>query len=189
MCACVCCRRSLTRAVCLSDPTERPVTPTPRPTAPPSCVSDLDCPDNQVCYDTLCKNPCDFDNMCAPNALCDTRAHRPQCRCPPGSHGDARLECLLDERKTRHHRQYRRRPATGRQLPPPLVYPCMLDNWPSQMRRAARADIRMTPRTPGTGSRPVAGHSDNLLTDCYRLRSYYNCNSICCLLPVQDLND
>ncbi|KAF0298054.1 Neurogenic locus notch 3 [Amphibalanus amphitrite] len=95
-------------------PQERPVTPTARPTAPPSCASDLDCPDNQVCYDTLCKNPCDFDNMCAPNALCDTRAHRPQCRCPPGSHGDARRECLLDERKTWLRRR-RSGPATGRQ--------------------------------------------------------------------------
>lgn len=80
------------------------VTPAPQPTKPPTarprCSSDLDCPDNQVCYDTLCKNPCDFDNMCAPNALCDTRAHRPVCRCPEGSRGDSRVQCLPDKRKS-----------------------------------------------------------------------------------------
>ena len=60
------------------------------------CSSDLMCPDNMVCYDRKCKDPCNLANPCAARAVCSTRAHRPQCVCLPGYTGDPYTFCGTD---------------------------------------------------------------------------------------------
>ncbi|KAG7155061.1 Neurogenic locus Notch protein-like 4, partial [Homarus americanus] len=70
----------------------RPAPPTPSP----GCSSDLACPDDKVCYNRECRNPCDLANPCAAKAKCRTLAHRPLCTCDPGYSGDPYTFCSLD---------------------------------------------------------------------------------------------
>lgn len=72
-------------------------------TPSPGCSSDLMCPDNMVCYDRKCKDPCNLANPCAARAECSTRAHRPKCVCLPGYTGDPYTFCGTDvTRKLTH---------------------------------------------------------------------------------------
>lgn len=66
------------------------------PTPIPGCASDLACPENKVCYNRECKDPCDLANPCAARAKCLTQAHRPICTCDPGYTGNPYSLCSLD---------------------------------------------------------------------------------------------
>lgn len=41
----------------------------------------------------FCENPCDIDNICAKNALCHTKMHKPICQCPEGHGGNPAINC------------------------------------------------------------------------------------------------
>lgn len=41
----------------------------------------------------FCENPCDIDKICAKNALCHTKMHRPICQCPEGHGGNPTINC------------------------------------------------------------------------------------------------
>lgn len=63
-----------------------------------ACTSDLDCPDDMVCYTTKqkCLNPCSW--ACSDSANCFVTNHHVQCRCPPGYKGsDPRIQCTRQQ--------------------------------------------------------------------------------------------
>ena len=57
------------------------------------CQHDAECPDNRACISNQCLDPCTLHDPCGKNAQCDTRGHRPVCRCPKGWAGDPHTEC------------------------------------------------------------------------------------------------
>lgn len=58
---------------------------------PGDCGTDVDCPPSASCIDNRCRNPCDSPASCGVNAECTTVNHSPQCRCPPQTRGDAKV--------------------------------------------------------------------------------------------------
>jgi len=58
------------------------------------CLISEDCPNAEYCdlKTNLCKNACSL-NVCAPQAECKARIHRPLCFCPPGYEGNPHVEC------------------------------------------------------------------------------------------------
>ena len=57
------------------------------------CQHDTECPDNKACINNQCLDPCTLHHPCGKNAECETRGHRPVCRCPSGWAGDPHTEC------------------------------------------------------------------------------------------------
>ena len=57
------------------------------------CQHDTECPDNKACINNQCLDPCTLHDPCGKNAECETRGHRPVCRCPSGWAGDPHTEC------------------------------------------------------------------------------------------------
>ncbi|KAH1017853.1 hypothetical protein HUJ05_008447 [Dendroctonus ponderosae] len=53
------------------------------------CRRDEECASNEACLNQQCASPCN----CGINAICDVIQHKPQCQCPPGYQGDARVSC------------------------------------------------------------------------------------------------
>lgn len=48
----------------------------------PECTSDYECPQNRVCNNKRCVDPCLDRSPCASNAICYVVAHTATCRCP-----------------------------------------------------------------------------------------------------------
>lgn len=68
------------------------------------CTTDLNCPQEKVCFNHKCKNPCDIKNPCGKNAKCLTKEHRPKCECLPGFKGNPNIRCTNDNlSKTWHN--------------------------------------------------------------------------------------
>jgi len=57
------------------------------------CNINPDCPSNKACIRNHCMDPCLFDNVCAPTALCTTINHVASCACPPGLVGNPLVSC------------------------------------------------------------------------------------------------
>ncbi|KAK8736183.1 hypothetical protein OTU49_004861, partial [Cherax quadricarinatus] len=82
----------------LSSPRPSPppfVTPPLPPTAPPfpvGCQSADECPYDNSCVNQLCLDIC-YPGLCGENAECQTRAHKIECKCPPGTTGNPTLKC------------------------------------------------------------------------------------------------
>lgn len=47
-----------------------------------------------------CKDPC--PGTCGSNAICEVYNHIPMCRCPEGMHGNAFVNCVIQQGKTKH---------------------------------------------------------------------------------------
>lgn len=67
----------------------------------PMCGFNSDCPLNEACVDSICRDPCDEFN-CVDGATCIVEKHRPLCECAPGyvkfSDGSCRRDgCIRDE--------------------------------------------------------------------------------------------
>ena len=56
------------------------------------CQNDEECPDNRACIENQCLDPCNSD-PCGRNAICETKAHIPICKCPPNTAGNPHEEC------------------------------------------------------------------------------------------------
>ncbi|GLH00239.1 Neurogenic locus Notch protein, partial [Gryllus bimaculatus] len=65
----------------------------PAPTELPGCKNDNECPDNSICLNRQCVNPCLISNPCASNAECRATNHRATCTCPAGFMGNAFINC------------------------------------------------------------------------------------------------
>lgn len=61
------------------------------------CQSHNDCLDDEACYMDQCENPCNFDKVCAPTAICHAKMHRPVCSCPAGQEGNPSIKCTSVE--------------------------------------------------------------------------------------------
>ena len=57
------------------------------------CNINEDCADNKACVQHHCVNPCHFDNLCAPTAICTAINHAASCHCPSGFVGDPLVLC------------------------------------------------------------------------------------------------
>ncbi|KAG7155062.1 Nidogen-like 1, partial [Homarus americanus] len=71
------------------------IRPPPPPTAPPmpiGCASTAECPYDNSCVNKLCLDVC-HPGLCGENADCQTRVHRVECTCPPGTTGNPTLKC------------------------------------------------------------------------------------------------
>lgn len=55
------------------------------------CHYDTDCPDDKMCIQDKCENPC--VNACGSGARCHIRNHFPRCACPEGTTGDPFYNC------------------------------------------------------------------------------------------------
>ena len=64
------------------------------------CSSNSECPEYAACLNGACRNPCAYDDPCAPNAFCKVIFHSAKCACPAGYIGDPQIECILPPRKT-----------------------------------------------------------------------------------------
>ena len=65
------------------------------------CSSNDECPEYAACLNGACRNPCAYDDPCAPNAFCKVIFHSAKCACPAGYIGDPQTECRLPPRKTK----------------------------------------------------------------------------------------
>jgi hypothetical protein len=57
----------------------------------PECVINNDCPRDKSCVRNKCVNPC--PGPCGQNAICDVINHISMCSCPPGTSGNAFVQC------------------------------------------------------------------------------------------------
>lgn len=57
----------------------------------PECIQNSDCPYNQACFNTKCRDPC--INTCGINAECHTVNHSPVCSCPIEYTGNPLRSC------------------------------------------------------------------------------------------------
>lgn len=57
----------------------------------PECVLNSDCPRDKACLRSKCVDPC--VGTCAQTAKCDVINHVPMCTCPPGTEGNAFIQC------------------------------------------------------------------------------------------------
>lgn len=51
----------------------------------------VECPKNKACIRNKCKDPC--PGVCGQNAICTVSEHIPICSCPPGTAGNAFIQC------------------------------------------------------------------------------------------------
>lgn len=54
----------------------------------PECEDNNECSANQICKNSICVNPCLYQNPCAKDAFCHTENRNAICRCPEGFIGD-----------------------------------------------------------------------------------------------------
>lgn len=57
----------------------------------PECTLSSDCPRDKACIRNKCVDPC--PGTCGTNAICEVINHVPMCKCPPGTRGNAFIEC------------------------------------------------------------------------------------------------
>lgn len=57
----------------------------------PECILNSDCPYNEACIQSKCRNPC--DNQCGFNAECYVRDHIPRCMCISHHEGNPYVSC------------------------------------------------------------------------------------------------
>lgn len=58
-----------------------------------NCQSDNDCIETETCYMGFCDDLCQLPGVCAPNAICHVKMHRPICMCPKGHGGNPAVNC------------------------------------------------------------------------------------------------
>ena len=58
------------------------------------CDHDTDCSDDKACIEHSCRDPCKLGDLCGQDAICETSAHRPVCRCPEGWGGVPTTQCF-----------------------------------------------------------------------------------------------
>lgn len=58
-----------------------------------NCQSDNDCIETETCYMGFCDDLCQLPGVCAPNANCQVKMHRPICMCPKGHGGNPAINC------------------------------------------------------------------------------------------------
>lgn len=74
---------------CLPEMINRP------PNCRPECSIDLHCPDETLCINHQCKDPCAI-GICGTDAECKCINHKPLCECPENYDGDPYIECILN---------------------------------------------------------------------------------------------
>lgn len=74
---------------CLPDMMNRP------PNCRPECSDNLHCPDDTLCINHHCKDPCEI-GICGTDADCRVVNHKPMCECPENYSGDPYVECILN---------------------------------------------------------------------------------------------
>lgn len=57
----------------------------------PECILNSECPRDKACLRNKCVNPC--PGTCGSNAICNVNNHIPICTCPPGTEGNAFIQC------------------------------------------------------------------------------------------------
>lgn len=57
----------------------------------PECVLNSDCPRDRACLRSKCVDPC--PGTCGQTAICNVINHIPMCTCPPGTEGNAFIQC------------------------------------------------------------------------------------------------
>lgn len=57
----------------------------------PECTLSSDCPRDKACIRNKCVDPC--PGTCGSNAICEVVNHVPMCKCPPGTRGNAFIDC------------------------------------------------------------------------------------------------
>lgn len=71
--------------------------PTPKIPAtvvPVECYVNEDCPNDRICKNEHCVNPCTYDRPCGRGAFCHAQDHRAICKCPNGYNGNPLIECI-----------------------------------------------------------------------------------------------
>ncbi|XP_068220040.1 uncharacterized protein [Palaemon carinicauda] len=139
----------------------------------PQCTIDDDCPDDYRCRATKCVRVC-VQGACGTNADCDSRNHRPICKCPNGYRGDPHITCSRDQ------------PEVKVAPPAPPLDPCS----PNPCGIAADCRTR--------GDRPVCtcpiGYEGDPLVNCRRgecietndCPSHRVCQKLRCIDPCQE---
>ena len=61
----------------------------------PECLRSSDCPSNQACVNSKCKDPC--PGTCGPNAECHVVNHLAMCNCYPGYTGNPFTFCTVTQ--------------------------------------------------------------------------------------------
>lgn len=64
------------------------------PRCRPECVSNSECPQDQVCVNQRCQDPC--PGTCGLQAKCYVNNHNPICTCPPSYTGNPFFRCYPD---------------------------------------------------------------------------------------------
>jgi hypothetical protein len=62
------------------------------PNCRPECVINADCPNDKVCTNNKCNNPC--PGVCGSNAICRVIANAVSCTCPERYTGNAFVQCV-----------------------------------------------------------------------------------------------
>lgn len=75
---------------CLSEMINRP------PNCRPECSTDSHCPDETLCINYRCRDPCAI-GICGTAAECNVLNHKPICKCPTHYDGDPYIECILNQ--------------------------------------------------------------------------------------------
>lgn len=57
------------------------------------CSQNEDCPSNVQCLNGKCKDPCQYNNTCAPGAFCSFLNNKITCTCPPDFTGNPSVAC------------------------------------------------------------------------------------------------
>lgn len=63
----------------------------------PECVLNSDCARDKACQASKCVDPC--PGACGVGAICEVHNHVPMCHCPPGTSGNAFVQCALVQRR------------------------------------------------------------------------------------------
>lgn len=74
---------------CLPEMINRP------PNCRAECSIDLHCPDETLCINHHCKDPCAI-GICGTDAECRVINHKPSCQCPENYDGDPYIECIMN---------------------------------------------------------------------------------------------
>ncbi|ROT61488.1 hypothetical protein C7M84_020740 [Penaeus vannamei] len=58
------------------------------------CRAHSECPSDRGCINNQCISPCAYEDPCSPTAECVNHEHEARCRCPPGTTGNPKVQCI-----------------------------------------------------------------------------------------------
>lgn len=77
-----------------------PTPKTPQTIPPAECYVNDDCPNDRICKNEHCVNPCTYEKPCGRGAFCHAQDHRAICKCPSGYNGNPLIACIPPSEST-----------------------------------------------------------------------------------------